>query len=32
MSVQHLSALARALTKAEAVARRLGLLAETDDA
>jgi hypothetical protein len=32
MSVQHLSALARALTKAEAVARRLGLLAGTDDA
>jgi hypothetical protein len=32
MSVQHLSALAHALTKAEATARELGLLTEPDDA
>lgn len=32
MSVQHLPALACALAKAEAAARQLGLLAETDDA
>jgi hypothetical protein len=32
VSIQRLPALACALTEAEAVARRLGLLAETDDA
>ena len=32
MSVRHLPSLARALTKADAAARQLGLLAETDDA
>jgi hypothetical protein len=32
MSVQHLPALACALTRAEAAARQLGLLADTDDA
>jgi Transcriptional Coactivator p15 (PC4) len=32
MSVRHLPSLACALTKAEAAARQLGLLAETDDA
>ena len=32
MSVRHLPSLACALTKAEAAARQLGLLADTDDA